>query len=205
MAHESKPRKPKVSPRHDTSQRRKGRAGGTDPAVEDLHQARQQHLAEYAADMAEPSGTAEQRTDGVDSATGYVGIIRDLKSETASNLRQDAPNPAAGEGHATAITGNEADHLAQIEAQIRSADVEAEAASEEMPGVPWVFPKFEIPWGRGRSGIDEARAFFEFSRRYATSQQPVEGYAPLFDGSTSEPDSQTQETETQEPEPEPPA
>lgn len=97
--------------------------------------------------------------DPVDSATGRVNTIREPRPASPPDHESSGPK------HREPINGSDADHLAQLEATI-------------------TFPKVEIAASRRPSGIDEAQAFFEFSRRYAASVQPLEGHAPVIDGDT---------------------
>lgn len=159
--------------RRQAPQKRKGH----DPALEAIRRAKQQNLAEHAAEMAERVEHAEQEIQQV--ARG------DDQGQVGKAVAEDAVDPARG--YVDAINGSDSDALAaadvQAEAGVPSAvdspgasgtsgpsgAHDIEAAAEELGARPagWVFPKLDIA-PRKRSGVEEAQAFFEFSRRFSS-------------------------------------
>src|SRR5690606_8230034 len=182
MAQEKKRRsRPKRNP-HDSKQ------PPHDSDLEAIRGAKQRHLTEHAAETAEIKATQETGKESTD-----LEASAEL-APTSAHPFGHAVNPATG--YVDAITGNDADALtaADVEAGAFAASrmeketgshdspgsdgtqgpagpsdtSDMEAASEELGAAPgqWVFPKLEIPVRR-RSGLAEAQAFFEFTRRFS--------------------------------------
>lgn len=168
-----------------------------DPGLEASRRTKQPNLAkstdiEAGAELAPAS--AHPFGHAVNPATGYVDAItgNDVDALTAADLEAGASAATSPETETGShdFTGAHDSHDAYgaIDASSspgvldsldsagsadphsalnRSTD-DMEEASEELspaPGV-WVFPKLEIPVRR-RSGLTEAQAFFEFTRRFS--------------------------------------
>lgn len=226
MAREPKRRKSK-EPRHEN-----------DPTLEAIQRAQQRDLAEHAVDMAEQAVEAdiaamkqvdqeqadsavepEERVSKSDdrSESGGAGVPMEKIDSATGYVDSISHGYAPLYSHAEPITSGDTDHLAEIEAGIaNTGSVDIEAASEEMAAPqeltaqqsPWIFPKLEIPATRRRSGIDEAQAFFEFTRRFAAPQQQQEehGLEATIGGTElqaqeSQYEPQQAETEDRQPDP----
>ncbi|MBO2521638.1 MAG: hypothetical protein LOD85_02885 [Clostridia bacterium] len=111
--------------------------------------------------MAREKGKAKPKEEQL---AGDAGTLEaEKKSPPPAGSGGEAEAPPAG-----ALNSSDADAVAQVQALLDAGETEIEAASEELGAAPgqWVFPSVEVRAAR-RSGVEEAQAFFDFSRRLA--------------------------------------
>lgn len=145
-----------------------------DPALAAIRRAEQRALAEHAAEMADLAGLNSSDADRLSEMD--TGVSDGLEAEAGAPTQEDTDaqaGPALDAG-----TGEEAGAIEREQARAdipRAVETEIEAAAEELGTPPsqwsfgtgrWEFPKLPVSAPR-RSGLEEAQAFFDFSRRFA--------------------------------------